>query len=114
FTINQYIVLIFINLKLRIMLHMHKSNVLTHLFFTSRRRNTTSKRDWSSDVCSSDLEIIDLEGKTVMPGLVDVHAHIGNFREGLRSEERRVGNECSDRRGLAHVMNHNRTTITRR
>src|SRR5699024_11360958 len=23
---------------------------------TSRRRHTTSKRDWSSDVCSSDLE----------------------------------------------------------
>src|SRR5699024_11868092 len=25
------------------------------LFFSSRRRHTTSKRDWSSDVCSSDL-----------------------------------------------------------
>src|SRR5699024_12111120 len=24
-------------------------------FLTSRRRHTTSKRDWSSDVCSSDL-----------------------------------------------------------
>ncbi|WP_372639119.1 amidohydrolase family protein, partial [Fodinibius sp.] len=28
-------------------------------------------------------EVIDAEGKTVMPGIVDVHAHIGNFREGL-------------------------------
>src|SRR5699024_9281970 len=26
-------------------------------FFSSRRRHTISKRDWSSDVCSSDLEI---------------------------------------------------------
>src|SRR5699024_12030981 len=26
-------------------------------FFTSRRRHTRSKRDWSSDVCSSDLFI---------------------------------------------------------
>src|SRR6266513_6467307 len=26
------------------------------LFFSSRRRHTRSKRDWSSDVCSSDLE----------------------------------------------------------
>src|SRR5699024_1560993 len=26
-----------------------------HLFFSSRRRHTRSKRDWSSDVCSSDL-----------------------------------------------------------
>src|SRR5699024_12649060 len=26
-------------------------------FFTSRRRHTRSKRDWSSDVCSSDLYV---------------------------------------------------------
>src|SRR5699024_3954385 len=26
-------------------------------FFSSRRRHTRSKRDWSSDVCSSDLDI---------------------------------------------------------
>src|SRR5699024_11326211 len=25
-------------------------------FFSSRRRHTRSKRDWSSDVCSSDLD----------------------------------------------------------
>src|SRR5699024_11290948 len=30
---------------------------MDHLFFfSSRRRHTRSKRDWSSDVCSSDLE----------------------------------------------------------
>src|SRR5699024_12204707 len=28
-------------------------------FFSSRRRHTRSKRDWSSDVCSSDLECLD-------------------------------------------------------
>src|SRR5699024_12091362 len=27
-------------------------------FFSSRRRHTRSKRDWSSDVCSSDLPMI--------------------------------------------------------
>src|SRR5699024_11629099 len=27
-------------------------------FFSSRRRHTRSKRDWSSDVCSSDLFVI--------------------------------------------------------
>src|SRR5699024_11935373 len=27
-------------------------------FFSSRRRHTISKRDWSSDVCSSDLAYI--------------------------------------------------------
>src|SRR5438067_9269536 len=28
-------------------------------FFSSRRRHTRSKRDWSSDVCSSDLDATD-------------------------------------------------------
>src|SRR5699024_8523054 len=31
------------------------STVLLLFFFSSRRRHTRSKRDWSSDVCSSDL-----------------------------------------------------------
>lgn len=29
----------------------------------------------------------DLQGKTLMPGLVDVHAHIGNFRHGLSPQQ---------------------------
>src|SRR5699024_12092643 len=29
---------------------------LVFFFFSSRRRHTRSKRDWSSDVCSSDLK----------------------------------------------------------
>src|SRR5699024_11514432 len=28
-----------------------------YFFFSSRRRHTISKRDWSSDVCSSDLAL---------------------------------------------------------
>src|SRR5699024_9260002 len=31
-------------------------------FFSSRRRHTRSKRDWSSDVCSSDLILLSLVG----------------------------------------------------
>src|SRR5699024_11237071 len=31
---------------------------LLFFFFTSRRRHTSSKRDWSSDVCSSDLKSV--------------------------------------------------------
>src|SRR5699024_5550958 len=31
--------------------------LLTLFFFSSRRRHTRSKRDWSSDVCSSDLKV---------------------------------------------------------
>src|SRR6266536_3715869 len=32
------------------------SNIKFFFFFSSRRRHTRSTRDWSSDVCSSDLE----------------------------------------------------------
>src|SRR5438067_2330920 len=32
-----------------------RKNCLFFFFFSSRRRHTRSKRDWSSDVCSSDL-----------------------------------------------------------
>jgi imidazolonepropionase-like amidohydrolase len=31
--------------------------------------------------------VIELEGKTIMPGIIDVHAHIGNFREGLDPQQ---------------------------
>src|SRR5699024_11884912 len=34
-------------------------SVILYFFFSSRRRHTRSKRDWSSDVCSSDL--VDIE-----------------------------------------------------
>src|SRR5207248_7557198 len=32
-------------------------------FFSSRRRHTRSYGDWSSDVCSSDLQVPDLPGR---------------------------------------------------
>src|SRR5699024_11354450 len=32
-------------------------------FFSSRRRHTRSKRDWSSDVCSSDLPLVSRDGR---------------------------------------------------
>src|SRR5438067_3121433 len=38
-------------------------------FFSSRRRHTRSKRDWSSDVCSSDLA-----GYSRSSGSVPLHA----------------------------------------
>src|SRR5699024_11473687 len=30
-----------------------------YFFFSSRRRHTRSNRDWSSDVCSSDLDYVE-------------------------------------------------------
>src|SRR5699024_11235184 len=88
-------------------------------FFSSRRRHTRSKRDWSSDVCSSDLSYRDLPKlfnqwanvvrweKTTRPFLRSSEflwqeghtAHATQeeaeheTRQMLRSEERRVGKE---------------------
>lgn len=31
--------------------------------------------------------VVDLQGKTIMPGIVDAHAHIGNFRNGLNPQQ---------------------------
>src|SRR3989440_8524351 len=41
-------------------------------FFSSRRRHTRSDRDWSSDVCSSDLPGIMIGHRLISPG--DEHA----------------------------------------
>src|SRR5437868_15534574 len=78
-------------------------------FFSSRRRHTRSKRDWSSDVCSSDLppNAVGLHrvglagGQRVRQGEVEpvVLGVIGVLVDGpvVRSEERRVGKECGCR-----------------
>src|SRR5699024_11812806 len=45
------------------------SNVILLFFFSSRRRHTRSKRDWSSDVCSSDLKPARLDDFHLLAGL---------------------------------------------
>src|SRR2546421_9458240 len=84
-------------------------------FFSSRRRHTRSDRDWSSDVCSSDLSLelalrlqppgtdrpIGVEHETVVPQLARRTARFTGccvrFQQFERSEERRVGKECRSR-----------------
>src|SRR5947209_18221189 len=64
-------------------------------FFSSRRRHTRYWRDWSSDVCSSDLGQFGRPRK-LGPSYRRVHSrHWTRF--GFRSEERRVGKECRSR-----------------
>src|SRR5699024_11513412 len=41
--------------------------VTLRFFFSSRRRHRRSKRDWSSDVCSSDLPGLPLTGRAFLP-----------------------------------------------
>src|SRR5690606_39809532 len=43
----------------------------TFFFFSSRRRHTRFSRDWSSDVCSSDLERTRREVEQREPQIVD-------------------------------------------
>src|SRR5699024_11715904 len=47
-------------------------------FFSSRRRHTRSKRDWSSDVCSSDLVFL-IGGGTFAMGLLPSYAVAGGL-----------------------------------
>jgi len=35
----------------------------------------------------ADAKVIDCSGKTIMPGIVDVHAHLGTFRQGLSPQK---------------------------
>src|SRR5207248_4611172 len=70
-------------------------------FFSSRRRHTRSYGDWSSDVCSSDLEFAKpvtrplryISAAEVLPVIVQILTEPGTNR----SEERRVGKECRSR-----------------
>src|SRR2546422_3818571 len=84
-------------------------------FFSSRRRHTRCSRDWSSDVCSSDLEydrsveqlqegrkglelyrgLVERVARQVTMGKAQVERMQAEVK--ARSEERRVGKECRSR-----------------
>src|SRR4030066_1743844 len=70
-------------------------------FFSSRRRHTRFKCDWSSDVCSSDLRSL------VPAGSVGIaNNQTGMYpvaSPGGRSEERRVGKKCRSRWAPYHL-----------
>src|SRR5690554_7269463 len=86
-------------------------------FFSSRRRHTRCGRDWSSDVCSSDLpeRLLDETALFLHRVITDLppakRRMIENLhrsdeplrsRKVLRSEERRVGKECRSRWSPEH------------
>src|SRR2546430_6794406 len=96
------------------------SSIEVYFFFSSRRRHTRFDCDWSSDVCSSDLDptkltpvwsysracvrtphpMIQLHRST-LPALCELSQHhkytFSSALEASRSEERRVGKECRSR-----------------
>src|SRR5204862_4087546 len=95
-------------------------------FFSSRRRHTRSLRDWSSDVCSSDLfgnienMVVTLYTQKQFFNITEAPSWAGGVNDGklripiqgvtsmtpeLRSEERRVGKEGRAWRGKAQCIN---------
>src|SRR3989449_7861553 len=88
--------------------------LLIAFFFSSRSRHTICSRDWSSDVCSSDLARIELRTDSpqypslTIPARAFVDDVVSAFPRAVdfgqiafnsidRSEERRVGKECRSR-----------------
>src|SRR5437868_14353993 len=100
-------------------------------FFSSRRRHTRSKRDWSSDVCSSDLASQDLDGKEpeAIKAIVEtlasatqrvqrenqtLESQLADTTAEVRSEERRVGKEGRSRWSRYHWKNKSQTQVMTR
>src|SRR5699024_11325464 len=89
---------------------------LSAFFFSSRRRHTRSKRDWSSDVCSSDLASAIckdyLRRKYDIPiiAIEPAYKMVNDINKDgktlvlatKRSEERRVGREGNSRGATTH------------
>src|SRR5438105_9394881 len=55
-----------------------QSIFLVVFFFSSRRRHTRSTRDWSSDVCSSDLSVTTTPCRIGLIGLGEVGQVLAN------------------------------------
>src|SRR5439155_17569490 len=92
---------VFNDVILLIVVHVYFCVMILFNFFSSRRRHTRWPRDWSSDVCSSDLALANelrnrhrLLSARIVHDEVQPEIHGGTrgppFR---RSEERRVGKE---------------------
>src|SRR5699024_7719373 len=62
---------------------------LCSFFFSSRRRHTRSKRDWSSDVCSSDLDAAAAVLVVLAPWFTGVEFRTGAITESLLRTRRR-------------------------
>src|SRR5699024_11721555 len=87
-------------IMIKMMRNGHFFKILLFFFFSSRRRHTRSKRDWSSDVCSSDLTLLFVLLRFLIllsnSLCVCFRCKFSTILTllALRSEERRVGKEC--------------------
>src|SRR5256885_4047836 len=82
--------------------------VCIHFFFSSRRRHTRLQGDWSSDVCSSDLEfnarvpnVTDIKEPAISKSVLDIKIplfHVGRATVFIEREWEVVSTRCSRRR----------------
>src|SRR4249920_4106502 len=81
-------------------------------FFSSRRRHTRCGRDWSSDVCSSDLHP---RRRDAAPPSTACGSRSRLPADGPRSEERRVGKsvDLGGRRIIKKKKKKNKTEKTK-
>src|SRR5205809_7201807 len=70
--------------------------VLIYFFFSSRRRHTRCSRDWSSDVCSSDLKT-GVPMAAISPTSASSPKHAARRRLRRDRKSVRVGKECRSR-----------------
>src|SRR5688500_19911738 len=75
------------------------NTIVSFFFFSSRRRHTRLQGDWSSDVCSSDLQTETCPARRTRSPIGPPNSA---FCRAARSEERRVGKECRSRWGQYH------------
>src|SRR5439155_10862418 len=100
---------------------IEKSYLYRSFFFSSRRRHTRWPRDWSSDVCSSDLNRGYPSYATRSTQWYDADFANSGATEAsqpvtsheTRSEERRVGKECRFRSASDHDKQKLRLTAGR-
>src|SRR6266498_4709864 len=74
--------------------HLYKEWRRGVFFFSSRRRHTRCGRDWSSDVCSSDLEA---EKFDVLPAPTYVKGFLRNYADALGLEGQLYVDEYNSR-----------------
>src|SRR5216683_1962174 len=82
---------------------MSYSRTFCFFFFSSRRRHTRSDRDWSSDVCSSDLRALGIHAESVDGQ--DVQAVFATMRRLVERARRGEGPaflECKTYRYYGH------------